>query len=84
MVMFVQLVYMATSDLTFHSEKLEAQKYYQGELCDLIGNYESRRCVILISFLFAVVFKIYNSHYYYYLDIHVEARQKNCKVEDVI
>ena len=84
MVLFVQLVYMASSDLRFYSEKKELQQYYHGELCDVMGHYETRRWILLISYVLAVFLKVYNSHYYYFLDVHIEARQENCRVEKII
>ena len=40
MIFFVQISYMATSHVYYHSEKLQLNENYQGELCNLLVFYE--------------------------------------------
>jgi len=78
MLFFCQGSYMLTSHMFFYSEKLELNKYYQGELCSIMSFYERQRYIIVFSYLIAVFLKFYNMYFYTYLEIHIEAKQKEC------
>ena len=49
-----------------------------------MGNYTNMKNIIVLSYLFAMAIKIYNVQYQTYLEINIEALEKNCLMEDVI
>lgn len=79
-----QTFYMITTHIYYQSEKEEFAKHYVGELCDIMAYYWSQRNIVICSFIFALFLKQYNLYYLTYLEIHIEAKQKNLKVQDVI
>lgn len=74
MVVFVQIAYMLTTFPYFLSEKKMLNEYYSGELCSLLHYYKLQRYILTASYLFAVFLKLYNTHFYIYLEMHIEAR----------
>lgn len=75
MIFFVQLIYMASTPVYYHNEKLQLDSHYQGELCNLLVYFEKHRCLLILSYCFAVIIKLYNNWYYYYLKMIIEAKQ---------
>lgn len=75
---------MLTSHVLFYSEKLELTKYYSGELCDAMVFYETWRSLLVYSYFFAILLKLYNNYFQTILEIHIEAKSKDIKVSDVI
>lgn len=85
MLVFVsQSFYMITTHIYYQSEKEEFAKHYVGELCDIMAYYWSQRKIVICSFFFALFLKQYNLYYLTYLEIHIEAKQRNLKVQDII
>ena len=74
MIFFVQISYMATSHVYYHTEKMQLNENYQGELCNLLVFYEKQRCFGIVAYIFAVFIKVYNVWYYYNLKMHVKAK----------
>ena len=50
------------------------EDYYTGDLCDIMAYYETYRCFLILSYILAVSLKLYNTYFYHYLSIHIEAR----------
>ena len=46
--------------------------------------YEKQRCLLIISYIVAVIIKVYNNWYYYYLKINIEVKQKEMDIQQVI
>jgi hypothetical protein len=84
MIFFVQTVYMASTHVYYHNEKLELDQNYQGELCNLMVYYEKQRCLLILSYCFAVIIKLYNNWYYYYLRMTIEAKQNGLDDEQFL
>jgi len=75
---------LTSNGVYFLNEKLEFSRNYNGELCDVMAFYEKNRFIIIYSYLVAIFLKIYNMYFTSYLEIHVEAKQKDVKVADII
>ena len=75
-VMFVQFNYLLTSTLPLHQDKQEMSALYKGhgELCNLLNYWQHHRTLLIVSYILAVVIKLYNTYYYIHLQINIEAR----------
>jgi hypothetical protein len=84
MVITTQILFMISTFPHFWSEKLILNNYYSGELCDLMSYYQNFRYQLLTAYVIAVIIKFYNSYYTCYVEMNIEARQKDCKVSDIM
>ena len=65
------------------NEKEQLEEHYSGELCSYIGYQQMNRSILLLSYMSACVYKLYNTYYTCYLSIHVEARYKDQTIEHI-
>lgn len=77
-----QMLYMLTTNVYFHSEKIEIARHYVGELCDVMLFYQTQKMVCSMSYLVALLLKQYNLYIYYQNEIIIFARQHNIKIID--
>lgn len=68
----------------YQKEKFEIARYYVGEMCDIMAYYYSQKRIVILAYLIALLLKYYNTYFVIYLELHIEAKQKNLKVLDMI
>lgn len=85
MLLFIQMTYMLTTSLPFHSEKLQMVKLYtgQGEICNLMSYWQAHRFMLIISYFGAVILKLINLHQYIKYEIEFQAKYRSGTVEDI-